>query len=47
MSHVSMEYNTKWINVAARPTTSAWVADRGGYNDLMHILVIDGDGKIT
>ena len=39
--------NTKWINVAARPTTSAWVADRGGYNDLMHILVIDGDGKIT
>ena len=39
--------NTKWINVAARPTTSAWVADRGGYNDLMHVLVIDGDGKIT
>ena len=39
--------NAKWINVAARPTTSAWVADRGGYNDLMHILVIDGDGKIT
>ena len=39
--------NTKWINVAARPTTSAWVQDRGGYNDLMHVLVIDGDGKIT
>ena len=39
--------NTKWINVAARPTTSAWVADRGGHNDLMHILVVDGDGKIT
>ena len=39
--------NTKWINVAARPTTSAWVGDRGGYNDLMHILIIDGDGKIT
>jgi len=39
--------NAKWINVAARPTTSAWVADRGGYNDLMHILVLDGDGKIT
>ena len=38
---------TKWINVAARPTTSAWVADRGGHNDLMHILVVDGDGKIT
>ena len=39
--------NTKWINVAARPTTSAWVGDRGGHNDLMHILVVDGDGKIT
>ena len=39
--------NTKWINVAARPTTSAWVADRGGHNDLMHVLVIDGDGKVT
>ena len=39
--------NAKWINVAARPTTSAWVQDRGGYNDLMHILVIDGDGKVT
>ena len=39
--------NTKWINVAARPTTSAWVAERGGHNDLMHVLVIDGDGKVT
>ena len=39
--------NAKWINVAARPTTSAWVADRGGHNDLMHILIVDGDGKIT
>ena len=39
--------NAKWINIAARPTTSAWVADRGGHNDLMHILVVDGDGKIT
>ena len=37
----------KWINVAARPTTSAWTADRGGHNDLIHILVLDGDGKIT
>ena len=39
--------NAKWINVAARPTTSAWVAERGGHNDLMHILVLDGDGKVT
>ena len=39
--------NQKWINVAARPTTSAWTADRGGHNDLMHILILDGDGKLT
>jgi len=39
--------NAKWINLAARPTTSAWTADRGGHNDLMHILVIDGDGAVT
>jgi len=37
----------KWINVAPRPTTSPWVADRGGHNDQMHILVLDGDGKLT
>ena len=54
LSNVEADYesrlygeNAKWINVAARPTTSAWVADRGGHNDLMHILVLDGDGKIT
>ena len=39
--------NTMWKNIAARPTTSAWVAERGGHNDLMHILVIDGDGLLT
>ena len=37
----------KWSNVAARPTTSPWVSDRGGDNDQMHILVLDGDGKLT
>ena len=54
LSNVESDYesrlygeNAKWINVAARPTTSAWVADRGGHNDLMHILIVDGDGKIT
>ena len=35
------------INIAPRPTTSAWVEDRGGHNDLMHILILDGDGKLT
>ena len=37
----------KWINVAPRPTTSPWVDDRAGRNDQMHILIIDGDGKLT
>ena len=36
-----------WVNVATRPTSSQWVLDRGGRHDLMHILVIDGDGKLT
>lgn len=36
-----------WVNAASRPTTSAWVEDRGGRHDLMHILVLDGDGKLT
>tara|TARA_B100002019_G_scaffold250803_1_gene230850 strand:- start:1516 stop:4287 length:2772 start_codon:yes stop_codon:yes gene_type:complete len=39
--------NQRWINIAPRPTTSAWVEDRGGHNDLMHILILDGDGKLT
>lgn len=37
----------KWINVAPRPTTSQFIAERGGKNDEMHILVLDADGKIT
>ena len=39
--------NARWTNLAARPTTSAWVEERGGHNDLMHIIVIDGDGQLT
>ena len=37
----------KWINIAPRPTTSQFIAERGGKNDEMHILVLDSDGKIT
>ena len=37
----------KWINVAPRPSTSPWVEDRAGRNDQMHILILDGDGKLT
>jgi hypothetical protein len=39
--------NQRWANIAPRPTTSAYTEDRGGYNDLMHVLVLDGDGKLT
>ena len=37
----------KWASVAERPGTSQYAAERGGFRDLMHILVIDGDGGIT
>ena len=45
----SREYdlNAKWSSIARRPGTSAYAADRGGHHDLMHILVLDGDGGIT
>lgn len=39
--------NQKWINVAARPTTSLYASQKGGFRDEMHILVVDADGKIT
>ena len=37
----------RWASIAGRPGTSAYAADRGGHRDLMHILVLDGDGGIT
>ena len=39
--------NQKWSSIAARPTTSYYASQRGGYRDLMHILVLDGDGGLT
>ena len=54
VANVESDYETRlygpgqyWRNIAPRPTTSAWVEDRGGHNDLMHILILDGDGKLT
>lgn len=54
LANVESDYETRlygpgqyWRNIAPRPTTSAWVEDRGGHNDLLHILVLDGDGKLT
>ena len=39
--------NQKWSAIAPRPGTSQYASDRGGFRDMMHILVIDGDGGIT
>ena len=36
-----------WNQVAPQPGTSVHVAERGGSNDEMHIVVIDVDGKVT
>jgi len=51
---VESDYETRaygpgqlWSAIAPRPTTSAYIAERGGYNDLLNILVLDGDGKLT
>jgi hypothetical protein len=37
----------KWNSVADRPGTSSYTAERGGRFDEVHVVVIDGDGKIT
>ena len=54
IANVESDYDTRlygpgqyWKNIAPRPTTSSWCVDRGGYNDLLHVLVLDGDGKLT
>ena len=54
IANVESDYDTRlygpgqyWKNIAPRPTTSSWCNDRGGYNDLLHVLVLDGDGKLT
>ncbi len=36
-----------WNTLADRPGTSQYVADRGGRFDEVHVVVIDGEGKIT
>ena len=54
VSSVRDEYNEreylpglKWVNVASRPGTSSYAADKGGHRDELHVLVIDIDGNIT
>ena len=39
--------NVKWNTIAPRPGTSPYVAERGGANDEMHIVVFDSTGVIT
>jgi hypothetical protein len=36
-----------WNTLADRPGTSQYAADRGGRFDEVHVVVIDGDGKVT
>lgn len=37
----------KWNSIAGRPGTSAFVSDKGGAYDEMHVIVYDGDGSLT
>ncbi len=37
----------KWINTAARPGTSLYASNAGGFRDEVHVLVLDIDGGIT
>ena len=39
--------NVNWASIAPRPGTSPYVAERGGANDEMHIIVYDSTGAIT
>ena len=36
-----------WTSIAPRPTTSPYVAARGGSKDEMHVVVYDETGEIT
>ena len=36
-----------WNSISPRPGTSPYVAERGGANDEMHIVVYDSTGAIT
>ena len=36
-----------WKEIAPKPTTSAFVSDRQGLNDGMHVVVVDDEGTLT
>ena len=37
----------KWSSIAPRPQTSSFAASRGSKFDELHVLVIDGEGKVS
>lgn len=37
----------KWSSIAPRPQTTSYAASRGSRFDELHVIVIDGEGKIT
>ena len=36
-----------WRTIAPKPGTSAYAAERNGFNDEMHVVVVDDNGSIT
>ena len=43
----SADKTIKWNTIAERPSTSSYADARGSRFDEVHVVVIDGDGKIT
>ena len=43
----STDKTIKWNTIAERPSTSSYADARGSRFDEVHVVVIDGDGKIT
>ena len=43
----STDKTIKWNSIAERPSTSSYAEARGSRFDEVHVVVIDGDGKIT
>ena len=36
-----------WRQIASKPTTNQWVANREGKDDAVHIVVVDDNGEVT
>ena len=37
----------QWSSIVDRPTTTEFAVDRGAKNDELHVVVIDGEGKVS